>query len=178
MLTDFRKVLDAIAARVGWNAGEIRSKMSRHTYCAARLQTLDQGAPVSVFTVANELGHGGDALVRRVYGHLSHVRHLSETVSTGSSSTGSDSSISSRSSAARPWRNVCQRRCQQHGRARKNGSPTRGNRNVGLLVAKWAREDLNLRTSRLSGRRRHRPLTPTNVHSTTWPLAPTASDGG
>lgn len=80
MLTDFRKLLDAIATRAGWNPGEIRSKMFRHTYCAARLQTLDQGAPVSVFTVANELGHGGDTLVRRVYGHLGHVRHRSESV--------------------------------------------------------------------------------------------------
>jgi integrase len=49
--------------------------MFRHTYCAARLQTLDQGAPVSLFTVAKELGHGGEAMVRRVYGHLGQVRH-------------------------------------------------------------------------------------------------------
>ncbi|MEX2157633.1 MAG: hypothetical protein WD773_12440 [Gemmatimonadales bacterium] len=49
-------------------------------YCAARLQTLDQGAPVSVYTVARELGHGGDALVRRVYGHLGAVRHRSRAV--------------------------------------------------------------------------------------------------
>ena len=47
-----------------------RSKMFRHTYTAARLQTLDQGAPVSVYTVAKELGHGGETMVRRVYGHL------------------------------------------------------------------------------------------------------------
>jgi len=54
MLSDFRKLLDAVAARAGWQRGEIRSKMFRHTYCAARLQTLDQGAPVSLFTVAKE----------------------------------------------------------------------------------------------------------------------------
>jgi integrase len=80
MLTDFRKLLDAIAVRAGWKAGEIRSKMFRHTYCAARLQTLDQGAPVSVFTVAREMGHGGEAMVRRVYGHLGQVRHRAEGV--------------------------------------------------------------------------------------------------
>ena len=34
----------AAAGRAGWAAGDIRSKMFRHTYCAARLQTLDQGA--------------------------------------------------------------------------------------------------------------------------------------
>jgi integrase len=80
MLTDFRKLLDAMAERAGWRRGEIRSKMFRHTYCAARLQTLDRGAPVSEFTVARELGHGGEAMVRRVYGHLGQVRHRAEEV--------------------------------------------------------------------------------------------------
>jgi integrase len=73
-------VLDGAAKRAGWKAGEIRSKMFRHTYCSTRLQTLDQGAPVSQFTVARELGHGGDALVRRIYGHLGDIRHRSEVV--------------------------------------------------------------------------------------------------
>jgi integrase len=54
--------------------------MFRHTYCAARLQTLDEGAPVSVYTVAKELGHGGDSMVRRVYGHVGRVRHRSDVV--------------------------------------------------------------------------------------------------
>jgi integrase len=100
MLTSFRKVLDQVAIAAGfWEyvqtpAGEIlksksgeprrrgtvRSKMLRHTYCGARLQTLDQGAPVSIYTVGRELGHGGDSLVRRVYGHLGQVRHRSEVV--------------------------------------------------------------------------------------------------
>jgi len=80
MLTDFRKVLDAVGARAAWKAGEIRSKMFRHTYCAARLQTLDGDAPVSVYTVARELGHGGEAMVRKVYGHLGQVRHRSAAV--------------------------------------------------------------------------------------------------
>jgi integrase len=80
MLRDFRKPLDEIAEKVGWKAGEIRSKMFRHTYCAARLQTLDHGAPVSPFTVAKELGHGGDSLVKRIYGHLGEIRHRSEAV--------------------------------------------------------------------------------------------------
>jgi len=80
MITDFRKLLDAVALRAGWKVGEIRSKMFRHTYCAARLQTLDQGAPVSIYTVARELGHGGDSMVKRVYGHLGTVRHRAEVV--------------------------------------------------------------------------------------------------
>jgi len=80
MLTDFRKLLDAVAVRAGFKPGEIRSKMFRHTYCAARLQTLDEGAPVSVYTVARELGHGGEAMVRKVYGHLGQTRHRAGVV--------------------------------------------------------------------------------------------------
>ncbi len=80
MLTDFRKVLDAVAETAGWKEGEIRGKMFRHTYCAARLQTLDNGAAVSVFTVGRELGHGGDAMVKQVYGHLGDVRQRSAAV--------------------------------------------------------------------------------------------------
>src|SRR5690348_18433048 len=65
-------------ARLASSSG--RSKMFRHTYCASRLQTLDQGAPVSIYTVARELGHGGDSMVKRVYGHLGTVRHRAEVV--------------------------------------------------------------------------------------------------
>jgi integrase len=77
---DCRKLLDALAERAGWKPGEIRSKMFRHTYCAARLQSLDQGSPVSVFTVAREMGHGGDTMVRKVYGHLGQVRRRAEVM--------------------------------------------------------------------------------------------------
>ncbi len=80
LITDARKALDAIAGRASWEAGEIRTKMFRHTYCAARLQTLDRGAPVSPYTVAKEMGHGGDSLVKRIYGHLGEFRHRSEVV--------------------------------------------------------------------------------------------------
>ncbi len=77
-MTDFRRLLDAVGVRAGWQHGGNRSNMFRHTDCAARLQTLDKGAPVSLFTVAKELGHGGEAMVRRVYGHLGQVRHRVE----------------------------------------------------------------------------------------------------
>ncbi len=80
MIIDLRKSLDAISVRAGWRSGEIRTKMFRHTYCAARLQTLDRGAPVSEYTVARELGHGGRAMVERVYGHLGQIRHRSDVV--------------------------------------------------------------------------------------------------
>lgn len=80
MIVDLRKALDAVAVRCGWKPGEVRTKMFRHTYCAARLQTLDRGHPISLYTVAKEMGHGGDGLVKRVYGHLGAVRHRSEVV--------------------------------------------------------------------------------------------------
>ena len=80
LVVEFRKQLDVIAQRAGWQTGEVRSKAFRHTYTAARLQTLDQGAPVSPFTVGRELGHGGMSLVNRVYGHLGTVRHRADTL--------------------------------------------------------------------------------------------------
>jgi integrase len=80
MIWDLRKALDAIARSAGWEAGEIRTRVFRHTYCATRLQTLDRGAPVSPWVVSREMGHGGRSLVDRVYGHLGDVRHRSETV--------------------------------------------------------------------------------------------------
>jgi integrase len=79
-LVELRKIFDRVAVRGGWKAGDIRSRALRHSYCASRLQTLDAGAPVSLFTVAREMGHGGDSLVRRIYGHLGDVRHRSDSV--------------------------------------------------------------------------------------------------
>jgi hypothetical protein len=38
----------------GWKRGEIRSKMFRHTHCSARLMTLDQEAPVSIYQMRLE----------------------------------------------------------------------------------------------------------------------------
>jgi integrase len=80
MITDSRKMLDAIGARAGWKPGEIRWKVFRHSYCSARLQTLDAGHPVALFTVARELGHQGTAMVERVYSHLGDLRHRAEAV--------------------------------------------------------------------------------------------------
>ena len=60
--------------------GTVRSKRFRHTYCSARLQTLNDGAPVGPYTVVRELGHGSTAMVERVYVHLGSIRHRSEVV--------------------------------------------------------------------------------------------------
>jgi hypothetical protein len=37
--------------------GTVRTKTFRHTWCSARLQSLDKGAPVSTDTVRREMGH-------------------------------------------------------------------------------------------------------------------------
>ena len=79
-LRETRRLLDRIAGRIGWKRGEIRHRLFRHTYCAARLQTLDYGAPVSLYTVSRELGHGSEEMVRRVYSHLGTVRQRAEVV--------------------------------------------------------------------------------------------------
>jgi integrase len=80
MLTNVRKQLDAIGERAGFERGEIRTKMFRHTYTAARLQTLDHGHPVSPYTVSRELGHSSTTMVERVYSHLGEIRHRAEEV--------------------------------------------------------------------------------------------------
>lgn len=101
MLGDIQKTLDRVAIQAGFrepvtegaggeqrrdakgrpmSRGTVRSKMFRHTYCEARLQTTAQGAPVSIAKVAQELGHGSEPMIRRGYGHLGQVRHRSEAV--------------------------------------------------------------------------------------------------
>lgn len=76
--------LDARARRLNGRSAEpftsICFTMLRHTYCTARLQTLDGGKPISKHTVAGEMGHGSEAMINRVYGHLGRIRHRSEQV--------------------------------------------------------------------------------------------------
>ncbi|MFN2388034.1 MAG: tyrosine-type recombinase/integrase [Actinomycetota bacterium] len=78
MIVDPRKALDRVSARLGWKAATVRPHDLRHTWVAARLQTLDNGAPVSLYTVRTEAGHESDDLIKRIYGHLGDVRHRSE----------------------------------------------------------------------------------------------------
>ena len=35
---------------------------------------------MSTYTVAREMGHGGETMVRKVYGHLGQARHRAEAV--------------------------------------------------------------------------------------------------
>ncbi len=91
-LTDVRKLIDRVTERAGTlylmdegrrrkaEPGDIRTKVFRHSYISARLQTLDGGAPVSPWTVAREVGHSGTAMIEKVYGHLGQMRHRAEVV--------------------------------------------------------------------------------------------------
>jgi integrase len=58
----------------------LRTKILRHTYTAARLQTTDRGQPIALYTVARELGHQGADMVEEVYAHLGRFRHRGEQV--------------------------------------------------------------------------------------------------
>ncbi len=78
LIRDTRKLLDAVSVRCGYPEGEIHLYSFRHSFTAAALQLMDRGAPISPYTVGRWLGHGGAALVNRVYGHLGDVRHRSE----------------------------------------------------------------------------------------------------
>lgn len=78
MIRDIRKALDHISERAGWQKGEVRTKAFRHTFCASALQLLDRGHPISPWTVAKWMGHGGQSLVNQIYGHLGEVRHRGE----------------------------------------------------------------------------------------------------
>ena len=57
-----------------------RPRTGRYPDPAGESSRRDRGAPVSVYTVARELGHGSEEMVRRVYAHLGKVRHRSEVV--------------------------------------------------------------------------------------------------
>ncbi len=78
--------LDAIGELIEWqptgplSPARIRPQAMRNTYCAARLQTLDRGHPVAVWTVSREMGHSSTTMVEKIYGHLGTIRHRAEVV--------------------------------------------------------------------------------------------------
>ena len=81
MIQDLRRAYDQMPMPEARLPGvALRPKILRHTWCAARLQTLDKGAPVSIYTVAEEMGHKDTEMIKRIYGHLGEVRHRGEEV--------------------------------------------------------------------------------------------------
>lgn len=95
MVRDLRKSLDTIGGLCGMEKGEVRTRRFRHTYCSARLQTVQRilkpgsdpdskdawdYVEVSRFQVQKEMGHGGAQLVDRIYGHAQRLPYCSEVV--------------------------------------------------------------------------------------------------
>lgn len=65
---------------VAFRRKKVTPRAMRTTYCSARLQTLDNGKPIALFTVYGEMGHSGRKMVDEVYGRLGTIRHRSEVV--------------------------------------------------------------------------------------------------
>jgi len=95
MAGDLRKSLDTIGVRCGYEPGEVRTRQFRHTYCSARLATvqriLNSGkqptdddafsyVEVSKFQVQIKMGHEGSQLVDRIYGHAQRTPHRSDLI--------------------------------------------------------------------------------------------------
>jgi integrase len=79
-LRDVRGAFRVVERWAALPEGQVTSKALRHTYCSARVQTLDRGEPVSLDVVRREMGHGDESLVRHIYGHLGTVRHRANAV--------------------------------------------------------------------------------------------------
>ncbi len=95
VVRDIRKSLDAAARLSGMEAGEVRTRRFRHTYCSARLQTVQrilkpgrepddpdawEYVEVARFQVQKEMGHGGGQLVDRIYGHAQGSPYRSDVL--------------------------------------------------------------------------------------------------
>ena len=93
MVRDIRKSLDAAGKLSGIEAGEVRTRRFRHTYCSARLQTLQrilkpgrepddpdawEYVEVAKFQVQKEMGDGGGQLVDRIDGHAQGSRNRAD----------------------------------------------------------------------------------------------------
>jgi len=105
--------------------------------CAARLQTPDAGAPVSIYTVARELGHQSDEMVKRIFAHLGATR-------TGRTwwNTGPPSTSSTRRSPS-PTGFVTGNVTGGVGQGTETPAPTEVE--AGEAVPEWARRDSNAR---------------------------------
>ncbi|MES2522649.1 MAG: tyrosine-type recombinase/integrase [Gemmatimonadota bacterium] len=58
----------------------VNMRVMRVTYCSARLQTTDGGAPIAQWTVEREMGHSSAKMIRTVYGRIGERRRRSAHV--------------------------------------------------------------------------------------------------
>ena len=68
MLDNVARALDKIGERARIDRPRLRA--FRHSYISARVQTLEGGHPIALFTVAREVGHGSTRLIEDRYGHV------------------------------------------------------------------------------------------------------------
>lgn len=78
MLDNVDRQLDQVGDRAGTERPRLHA--FRHSYTAARIQTLEHGAPVSLWQVARELGHQSTAMVEKRYGHLARVKRRTDVL--------------------------------------------------------------------------------------------------
>ena len=78
---DLSDALDKVFAKAGVPKPKgVAWHLFRHTYTAMRLQTTDNGAPVSLWTVKEELGHRSVGQIEQTYGHLLKRPDRSEVI--------------------------------------------------------------------------------------------------
>jgi integrase len=75
-----RSWMDRLARDLGWPSELVRLRVFRVTYASARVQTLDRGAPVSIWTVQQEMGHGSLEMLKDVYVRVGTIRRRGEDV--------------------------------------------------------------------------------------------------
>lgn len=95
MLDNVDRLLDRIGKRAGIEKPRLHA--FRHSYTAARIQTLEHGAPVHIWQVARELGHQSTQQIESRYGHLARVTERAEEVAFVTRSAADTSHTSSHS---------------------------------------------------------------------------------
>jgi integrase len=71
---DWRRALDLIATRAGFQIGQIRTRMLRTSYITHRLACMEHGAPIDPYKVACEVGYTSPVMIIKVYGRTQHRR--------------------------------------------------------------------------------------------------------
>jgi integrase len=87
---DWRKTLDTIAARAGFKAGKIRTRVFRTSYITHRLACIDQGAYIEPYKVAREVGHKSMDTTLWIYGRIQRRRVRMEELAFRLSAIGPD----------------------------------------------------------------------------------------
>ena len=74
--------IDRQLDRIGDQATIVKPRLHafRHSYTAARLQTLEHRAPVHIWQIASELDHQSTAMIEKRFGHLAKVTDRKELV--------------------------------------------------------------------------------------------------